>query len=178
MTAEPPPGVSGPPGLLLRLVRDQRVAFLTVGAANTGIGFLFFVIFDLAVGRWVDAAVNRVVGSLVTLACAHVLSVLCAFVLYRRFVFRVRGHVLRDLARFEAVYLVSIAINAVVLPVLVELGLPRVLAQFSILVVTTVISYVGHRYFSFHRPAAAAGPRGEEPRAGGQPPDDDARGER
>jgi len=31
----PPVGMSGPPGWLLRVVRDQRVAFLVVGAINT-----------------------------------------------------------------------------------------------------------------------------------------------
>lgn len=142
-----PPG----PGPLLRLVRDQRVAFLLVGATNTGVGFLLFVAFDLTVGRWLDSAVNQTIGSLGTLFCAHVLGVLFAFVLYRRFVFKVRGHVWRDLARFESVYLVSIAINAVVLPVLVGFGWNRILAQLSILVVTTLISWFGHRGFSFRR---------------------------
>lgn len=148
--------MQGEPGPLLRLIRDQRVAFLLVGGANTAIGFAFFVIFEITVGRFVDDAVNRVAGSLATLACAHVLSVLCAFVLYRRFVFRVRGHVWRDLARFEAVYLVSIAINAVVLPIMVELGVHRIAAQATILVVTTLISYFGHRHFSFRRPTDAS----------------------
>jgi putative flippase GtrA len=153
-----------PPGLLLRIIRDQRVAFLIVGAINTGVGFLFFVIFDLTVGAWVDAASNTVWGSLATLACAHVLSVLFAFVMYRRFVFKVTGHVWRDLARFESVYLVSIGINAVVLPALVLLGVPRLLAQALILIVTTAISYFGHRSFSFRRRTAeaAATDRGEE----------------
>ncbi|PWB96354.1 GtrA family protein [Salinibacterium hongtaonis] len=144
--------MTGAPGPLLRLVRDRRIAFLLVGGANTAIGFAFFVFFDLTVGAYVDENVNRVAGSLATLACAHVLSVLCAFVLYRRFVFRVTGHVWRDLARFEMVYLVSIGINAVVLPVLVQFGIERILAQAMILVVTTLISYFGHQHFSFRRP--------------------------
>jgi putative flippase GtrA len=147
----PPAGMQGEPGLLFRLVRDQRIAFLLVGGANTAIGFGFFIFFDLTVGLFFDDAVNRVVGSLATLGCAHVLSVLCAFVLYRRFVFKVRGHVWRDLARFEAVYLVAIGINAVVLPILVELGVNRIGAQGLILIVTTLISYFGHRHFSFRR---------------------------
>jgi putative flippase GtrA len=152
-----------PPGLLLRLIRDQRVAFLIVGAINTGVGFLFFVVFDLTIGRWVDSFAGTVWGSLATLACAHVLSVIFAFVMYRRFVFKVTGHVWRDLARFESVYLVSIGINAVVLPALVLLGVPRLIAQALILVVTTAISYFGHRSFSFRRrtPEAAATDRGE-----------------
>ncbi|WP_382307497.1 GtrA family protein [Herbiconiux sp. UC225_62] len=144
------------PGLILRLIKDQRVAFLLVGATNTGVGFLFFIFFDLTVGNWLDTAVNETIGSLATLACAHVLGVLFAFVMYRRFVFRVRGHVWRDLARFESVYLVAIAINAVILPILVGFGWNRILAQFSILVITTLISWFGHKGFSFRREAEAA----------------------
>lgn len=139
------------PGLLLRLVKDQRVAFLLVGGFNTAFGFVLFVAFDLTVGQWLDSAVNETIGSLGTLFCAHVIGVLIAFVLYRRFVFVVHGHVLRDLARFWSVYLVSISINAVVLPVLVNIGWNRILAQLSILVVTVAISYFGHKRFSFRR---------------------------
>jgi putative flippase GtrA len=73
------------------------------------------------------------------------------------------------------VYLVSLGINLVTLPILVGIGMPRILAQALIIVVTTVLSYVGHRYFSFRRPRAtgtdapAADPAdaGERPHPGG-----------
>jgi putative flippase GtrA len=141
---QPPAGMSGEPGPLLRIVRDQRVAFVLVGTVNTVVGFGWFALAELTIGRWL--------GYLVSLGIAHILSVLCAFVLYRNFVFRVRGHVMRDLARFELVYLVAISVNFVALPLLVELaGLPPLLAQALIVTVTTLISFFGHRYFSFRR---------------------------
>ncbi len=142
---EPPAGMKGSPGPLLRLVRDQRIAFLLVGGINTVVGYGWFVLFEFTVGRfW---------GYLASLAFSHVFSVLCAFVLYRTFVFRVKGHVLRDLGRFELVYLVSITINFIVLPILVQIGhMQPLLAQALIIVVTTLISYFGHRAFSFRRP--------------------------
>jgi putative flippase GtrA len=140
----PPAGMQGEPGLFLRLVTDYRVAFLIVGAANTAIGFGWFILFNFLVGSHF--------GYEATLLCAHVASVLCAFVLYRRFVFRVRGHVWRDLARFETVYLVALGVNALLLPVLVSwVHLPVLLAQASIVLVTTLISFFGHREFSFRR---------------------------
>ena len=146
---EAPAGMSGPPGPLLRLIRDQRVAFLIVGGVNTAVGFGWFVVFELTVGRLLGDF-----GYLATLACAHVASVLCAFVLYRRFVFRVRGHVLRDLLRFEMVYLVSLGINFIALPLLVEFAhLVPIAAQALIVVVTTLVSWFGHRGFSFRRTA-------------------------
>ncbi|WP_227468304.1 GtrA family protein [Microbacterium sp. YJN-G] len=137
-------GMRGPDGPLLRLIRDRRVAFLCVGVINTVVGFAWFALFDLTVGRlW---------GYMVTLMFAHVASVLCAFVLYRRAVFRVRGHVWRDLLRFEMVYLTALGVNAVLLPLLVEFaGLEPIIAQALIVFITTLISYFGHSRFSFRR---------------------------
>jgi putative flippase GtrA len=62
--------------------------------------------------------------------------------------------VLRDLARFESVYLTGLGVNAVALPVLVGLGLQRIPAQAIILATTTLLSYFGHRHFTFRRGAA------------------------
>lgn len=149
--AAPPGGMSGPPGVFLRVVRDQRVAFLIVGAINTLVGFLAFAGFLLTVGKlW-----GKPWGYLAALACAHVVSVLFAFVLYRFVVFRVRGHVWSDLWRFETVYLSALAVNFVLLPVLVELAhLPVLLAQALIVFVTSVMSWVGHKNYSFRRPSS------------------------
>ena len=147
----PPGGISGPPGWLLRVVRDQRVAFLVVGAINTLVGYLVFAGFLLTVGKqW---------HYLAALACAHVISVLFAFVLYRFVVFRVRGHVLADLWRFETVYLSALAVNFVLLPVLVEIvHLKVLLAQALIVLVTSVMSWVGHSRFSFRRRTSSEEP--------------------
>lgn len=151
-SAAPEGTATNPPGWLLGAVKDQRLAFVIVGAVNTVIGFAAFFGFDdlysAVVPGWQGVAHNTVV-----LASAHVVSVLCAFGLYRWLVFRVRGRVWRDLARFESVYLTSIAVNWVLLNLLVELGplTPKV-AQSLILVVTAVFSWFGHSYFSFRRP--------------------------
>jgi putative flippase GtrA len=139
-----PPGVTGPPGWLLTAARDRRVAFVAVGAVNTAIGFGWFVLFNWLVGHRF--------GYLTALAFAHVASVLCAFWLYRHVVFRARGHVLRDLARFETIYLSALAVNFVLLPVLVEIAdLPVLLAQAMIVLVTSLMSWLGHKNFSFRR---------------------------
>ncbi len=142
-------------GWLLRRVPDQRVAFLLVGGFNTAFGFLAFVAFDRLYAalapQWVD-----VVHNTVTLACAHVVSVIVAFVLYRTLVFRVTGQVWRDLARFESVYLVSLGVNWVLLNLLtVVVGLPAIVAQALVVAVIAVVSFFGHKHFSFRRSAAS-----------------------
>jgi putative flippase GtrA len=142
-----PPGASGDRGPLLAVVKNDKIAFLVVGAVNTAVGALWFIAFESTVGQ--------VAGYMVSLLLAHVAAVLCAFVLYRTLVFRVRGNVIRDLLRFEMVYLSALAVNVVVLPVLVEFGgLAPIPAQMLIVGVTAVMSYVGHKYFSFRRPQA------------------------
>jgi putative flippase GtrA len=145
-----PAGMSGVPGPLFRLVRDQRVAFLIVGLMNTVIGTGWFVLLFSLFGD--------VVGYLGALVCAHIASVLCAFVLYRTFVFRVTGHLLRDLVRFEFVNLSVLAFNAAALPLLVQVvGWPVVLSQLVIVGVAVVYSWFAHRGFSFHRSPADLG---------------------
>jgi putative flippase GtrA len=139
--------------LLGRLARDQRVRFLAVGVTNTVVGYLVFLAFTL----WVFADVH--LGYLLSLALSYVVGITLAFVLYRRFVFPVHGHLLRDFARFVSVYLVAIGINAAALPLLVEVArVPPLLAQLMILVVTTLLSFFGHKKFSFRRSGAEAAP--------------------
>ncbi|CPR08425.1 GtrA-like protein [Mycobacterium bohemicum DSM 44277] len=154
MTEFDQPAEPAAPGPLIRLFRDQRVAFLIVGVINTVVGFGIFVVCSVTVGHTVDQRFGKLAGTLVTIAISHVLSVLFAFVMHRRFVFRVQGHVLRDLLRFWSVYLTGLGINAVALPLLVELGMQRIPAQAIIVAATTLLSYFGHRHFSFRRSAA------------------------
>jgi len=147
----PPAGMTGAPGPLFRLVRDQRVAFLIVGGTNTAVGTLWFLLF-----LWLFP--RGPAGYLSALLCAHVAAVVCAFVLYRKFVFKVSGHVWRDLARFEMVNLTTLAFNVAMLPVLVEvLGWPVLPAQFAIAGVTVVYTWFAHRGFSFRRSGTELG---------------------
>lgn len=158
----PPAGMRGGLGPLFRLVRDQRVAFLLVGGTNTAVGAIWFIVFQ--------ALLQEHLGYMVVLLCAHVASVLCAFVLYRTFVFRVEGHVWRDLGRFEVINLGALAFNLAMLPLLVEVAhLPVLASQLMIAAVTVVFSWFGHRDFSFRRrpetpadpsPATPDGPDG------------------
>lgn len=150
------PPEQAPPGPLIRFARDQRVAFLIVGAINAVVGFAIFVVCSMSIGRLVDHQFGKIAGSLVSLAIMYVLSVSLAFIMHRRFVFRVRGHLMRDFVRYWGVYLTALSFNAVTLPVLVELGMARIGAQALVVIATPVVSYFGHRYFSFRRGVADA----------------------
>lgn len=136
--------MTGDEGPLLRFVRSQRVAFLLVGGVNTAVGFGWFV--------WFEHLLRDGPGYMMALLCAHVAAVLCAFVLYRAFVFRVRGHILRDLVRFELVQLTALGANVICLPLLTEiLRMPVLAAQLLVTVGTVILSFFAHRGFSFRR---------------------------
>lgn len=129
-----------------RLVQDEKIRFLAVGATNTIVGFLLFAAFE----SWIFREVPF--GYLISLVLSYAIAIVLAFFLYRRFVFRVSGHVIRDFIRFVGVYAVSIGINFLALPALVELaGISPIVAQAVVLTCTTIVSFVGHKYFSFRR---------------------------
>ena len=137
-------------GRLTGLLRDQRLLFLIVGGFNTAFGVVAFVGLQLTLGQRLHY--------LVVLLVAHVVTVLAAFGLHRRFVFQVSGtgSVLLDLVRFESVYLGVLGLNLVALPLLVEVaGLGVIPAQLLFGAVMAVVSWFGHKHFSFRRPGTA-----------------------
>lgn len=136
---------SGPLGRALsRALGDERLRFLLVGGLNTAVGYGLFALVQWSVGRWISYFASLLI--------AHLCASLLAFVLYRRLVFRVSGNVVIDFLRFQTVYLIPLASNLILLPILVAgLGWNVYLAQASIVIVTTVVSFLGHKYFSFRR---------------------------
>jgi len=131
-------------GILARVIKDERVRFLAVGGFNTAFGFTMFVVFNATVGH--------VVGYVSSLYLAHIVASCVAFLLYRRVVFDVRAAVWLDFVRFQGVYVVPLLANTLALPLLVSVGGWNVYAAQGVMVVfLTVISYLGHKFFSFRR---------------------------
>lgn len=137
------PGLPGVRSARL-LLQSERARYLAVGGWNTLLGYLLFAGLVLTLGERVHY--------LLLLLVAHVISVLQAFFLYRVLVFRVRGRLLGDLLRFWSVYAGALAVNAVVLPLLVEVGGLPVLPTQAVLVVATIVTtYVANKRFAFKR---------------------------
>lgn len=130
--------------MITRLLRDERARFLAVGAFNTAFAYGLFLLFEWALdGRY-----------LLSLVLSYVVATLVAFALHRRLTFGVTGRerMLADFLRFESVYVVMLVVNALLLGLLVGLlGWPSWIAQALSLIVTTVMSYLGHKFFSFRR---------------------------
>lgn len=138
------PLFSGEPGPLQKLVSDQRVLFLLVGGVNTAFSTVLFAVLVILFGPGTPSSVS--------LTIAWVVSLVGVFFVYRKLVFRVQGHTLRDLVRFASVNLVSLLLNVFALTLLADVaGLPAIPVQLAITCVVVVFNYVGHKYFSFRR---------------------------
>ena len=102
-------------------------------------------------------SLRHVIRYLGSLYASDAVATTLAFVLHRRFTFRARGSVALDYLRFQIVYAIALAINSILLPLLVELvGLEPIAAQACIVILTTILSYVGHKFFSFRRPSGGS----------------------
>jgi putative flippase GtrA len=141
-------------GTVSRLLGDERFRFLIVGGINTAVGYGLFAAFQLSVGG--------TIGYLGSLYASYAIAIVLAFVLHRRFTFRIANtdDVFIDFLRFSSVYVVSLAINTVALPVAVRYAkLNPLAAQAIIVIAVTVLTYFAHKLFSFRRkpdPADAA----------------------
>lgn len=130
--------------VICRLLRDERVRFVVIGGVNTVLAYALFVLFEFTLGG----------RYFLSLFLAYLIATLIAFVLHRRFTFGVIGResILLDFLRFESVYVVMFLLNAALLPLFIEVaGWYSFGAQAVIVVITTVVSYLGHKFFSFRR---------------------------
>jgi len=138
----------------------QVIRYLFAGAFNTVFGYGMFAFFN-----WMLS--GRIPYSyLVASLAANMIAITAAFFVYKWFVFRTRGNYLAEWIRVVSVYGSSLLITLGGLAVLVPL-LSRILthqqwasylAGAIMAIVTVVISFFGHKHFSFRVKARSSIP--------------------
>ena len=131
--------------------KGQLIRYLLVGTWNTCFGyaafaFLTYLLTDVIPYAYMAASI-----------ISSIIAITLAYIGYKLFVFRTKGNYLREYLRFYVVYGASAAVNLALLPLLVTVlnffMLQKVYAPYlagAILTsVTVVISFLGHRNFSF-----------------------------
>jgi putative flippase GtrA len=122
--------------------RREQILYLVVGGWNTLFGYLIWALFQYLLHDYIYY--------LFILVIAWVPAVLNAYLCYRYFVFRSRGSVWRELPRFSLVYVVTLCISLVGLPILLRvLPFSIYVTQALFMAVMVVLSYLSHKYFSF-----------------------------
>ena len=121
---------------------EEKVRYLIVGGWNTVFGFMAFVGLYYFLGE--------IFHYISILTISYVASISNAYVFYKIFVFKTKGNYLKEYLRFYLVYGLVYAMNILLLPLFVEiLKINIIIAQGIILFFTVVISYTGHKYYSF-----------------------------
>lgn len=116
-----------------------RIArFVFVGVLNTIVGYGAFYL------------LSYICYYLIALIVAHFIGVTHSYLWNKYWTFRTQRNQLVEFIRFNFVYLVVLIANILILGFLVDgLGFNPRLGQLIILPITTIISYFGHRYWSF-----------------------------
>lgn len=129
----------------------QPLRFLAVGAFNTVSGYLIFALLYYLF--------SPLVHYLAILAVCTVINITIAFVLHKTIVFRTRGNYLREYLRFYVVYAVPTVTGAALLTFAIEvLRMNVYAAQAVITLAMTVVSYFGHKHFSFRSASGGGAP--------------------
>lgn len=124
---------------------DHRaVPYLLVGGYNTVVGYLLFFL--------TNYFLKDNVHYLGILGISFMLSLTHAYVGQRWIVFRSSAPWPGEYFRFFLVNLSGLAGNAVLLVVFVEAGIGLMISQALSVVIVAIVSYFGHRHFSFRSP--------------------------
>ncbi len=124
------------------ILRREEVRYLLV-AGTTAVFYLALVsIFFLWLG----------LHYFVAILIAQAITILSAFPFYRRFVFHSHSAIWGDFVRFLSVWLSGMVAGLVLTPFLVEiLSWNPLIAQVFAIGLISVVSFLGHRFFSFGR---------------------------
>ena len=125
--------------IFAKILDDQRIRFVIVGGINTVVGYGTFAFMIFTNTHYLVANI-----------CSTMVGIICSYMLNKYFTFRSCNKSIMEICRFISVYLFSFAVGNLVLLVTVEwMRLTPYLAGGINLVTTTIISWFGHKYFSF-----------------------------
>ena len=121
------------------LFKNKKVRFLFVGGLNTLVGYGSYALFIfLGLNPYFATTLSTIIG------------VINSYFWNKYFTFRVKEKSIGEAIRFIVVYAVSYAVNLSLIYIFVDvLGLNAYVAGAICLLMVTIISYVGHHYFSF-----------------------------
>ena len=120
----------------------QSAKFVVVGAVGYGVNLGTFIMLRQTVHLEVHEAA----------ICAFLASFVHNYTLNRRWTFGADRQSLRQVSRFAAVSVATLAVNLMLLRPLLAIGAPDVLAQALAIAVGTPASFILNKFWSFRLP--------------------------
>lgn len=125
--------------LLSDLLKRKGVRFLIVGAINTAVGYGSYAVL-ISIG----------LQYLIANTLATIIGVINSYLWNRFFTFKSKGKAMSEIVRFSLVYATSYCISMLFLYLIVgRLGVNVYIAGALNIIITTIISWFGHKNFSF-----------------------------
>lgn len=124
---------------IVKVFKKREFRFLMVGGINTAVGYGCYALFLL---------IN--IPYLIANTLATIIGAANSYLWNRYFTFKSKNKASSEIGRFSLVYLISYLISMVFLFIIVEkLGINTYLAGLLNITITTLISWFGHKNFSF-----------------------------
>ncbi|WP_334076782.1 GtrA family protein [Paenibacillus sanfengchensis] len=124
--------------------------FIIVGVLNTIVGFITYAGFIQFVNR----------NYFVALVFSHIVGVVHSYLWNNKWTFSQKKHQAKSAVKFVLVYIFTFLVNLFLLFILVDtMGTNKLIAQGIALVITTLISFFAHKYWSFQNKASSRGVR-------------------
>lgn len=123
---------------------SEKLRFVIFGVANTFLGWLVFIIFQfILAGRY---------SYIYSLIAAYVIGTFTSFLLQKYFVFRANNKTKWEFLRFSIVYIPQLIVNILLLPNIASiLNINLIIAQTVFVIIASVASYLGHKFFTFRK---------------------------
>lgn len=128
----------------------EKMRFLVVGAWNTAFSLVVLWVLD----RVIPYDQSSIVQKEAVFFLSWVIGITHNLFTFKLLVFRTRGNWLREYLRMYVVYAATFAIQSVLMLSISELfGWSVFWATVPTVIVVTIVSYFGHKYFTFRPPS-------------------------
>ena len=122
-------------------IKSQSIRYIITGVWNTVFGILVYALLIKLLGE------NHYILLAVV---SNIISITNAYICYKLFVFKTKGNILKEYLKCYVVYGLSMLLGLLLLYVFVDIaGLNPVIANIISVLLLTIVSFVGHRYYSF-----------------------------
>ncbi len=119
---------------------NQSFKFIIVGVLNTIVGFL-------AYAAYIYFIQNNYLHALII---SHIVGVTHSYLWNNRWTFQQKKYNAKSAVKFMSVYAVTFFVNLFLLSILVDtIDMNKLIAQAIALFLTTLVSFFGHKYWSF-----------------------------
>ena len=127
-----------------------KTRFLLVGGFNTVFAYILLNLLNLVLSEYLSYSKSVIAN--IALIIQYAISINLSFITMRYYVFQSHGILIKEYMRACGVYVLIYAINAPIISgLMVMFDWPLWLAQGVYLIISTILTFLLHKYYSFKK---------------------------